>query len=378
MIRADGGLIQTQRGPQNVASGHLMRMLNFAWEWKKHGGNVTLAALHSCQGIKSLVNRFSELGCSYVSIRADWAGDHKDAEAVLDYISRLAVNVLYLDSYFFDSAYRQLLRNAGVPIISQVDGPSDEPLYADLVVSGHLGVHITPQSSQASSHLMLGPQFAYLHPQFAKWNGIKRSVPDLALKLLLTFGGSDPLRDTDRCLRALLYVDLGPSGNTWISNLQVTIVLGAGYQQREVTTKLAQELHSTRGTLVTIVQDVKNMAEIMSECDIACSAPGGTVLELLCVGVPTALQVISSTHVPIAERLKQQGVCEVIGDSRTIHSNKNSEEMAEKIARVLYALAADKQRRSRMASVGQQLVDGQGASRAVHRIKELLKFERQV
>lgn len=134
---------------------------------------------------------------------------------------------------------------------------------ADLLVSDlYTNPRVTAERQLSGvQHAILAPSFETL-PRRAP---LRESVENV----LVLFGGTDPANLAKRALDALQAVDY--SG-------KVTLVRGLGAQPIELETwRLDIELK----------YNVKNIAELMAQADIALSSAGRTLTELASIGVPT-------------------------------------------------------------------------------------------
>lgn len=112
-------------------------------------------------------------------------------------------------------------------------------------------------------HSILAPQFEFIQP--------KKHVNDEVANILITFGGTDPSNLTIKVLQALEKIEY---------NGRVVVVLGYGYQHDVAAiNKIELDLE--------IKRVVDNMAELMSDADLALTSAGRTVTELVTVGIPT-------------------------------------------------------------------------------------------
>ena len=92
-------------------------------------------------------------------------------------------------------------------------------------------------------------------------------------RLLITFGGTDPSRETLKVLRAI------SKDSTLFS--EVVVVIGAGNSDRNEIEKLATHLPNVQ-TLFNTTQ----MPELLASADFAIMAGGTTTWERCCLGVP--------------------------------------------------------------------------------------------
>src|SRR5262249_6429779 len=115
---------------------------------------------------------------------------------------------LVLDGYHFDAAYQQTIRAAGYRLLV-IDDMAHLPQYHAAGLLNQkmhattLHYHCNPEAA-----LLLGPRYALLRPEFRPWYGWQRSTPEVARKVLVTMGGSDPDNVTLQVVRALQQVGI--------------------------------------------------------------------------------------------------------------------------------------------------------------------------
>jgi RimJ/RimL family protein N-acetyltransferase len=113
-----------------------------------------------------------------------------------------------------------------------------------------------------------------------------------ARKVFLGFGATDPSNLTCFALDALAGLDI-----------DLDVVVGAGYPHwNELRSRFGATVSLHRG----LPQDAP--ADLMSTCDAAISAGGTMSLELMVVGVPTAVFAFAENHVRPCEEFEAQGL----------------------------------------------------------------------
>ena len=153
----------------------------------------------------------------------------------------------------------------------------------------------------------MGPQYALLRPEFARWreNSLaRRQNPELC-HILVTMGGVDRDNVTGRVLRALKKFQRDTLE-------RITVVLGPHAPWRNQVIALAAEMPVT----TTVLSNVDNMAELMTSCDLAIGASGGTTWERCSLGVPSVMCVLADNQKNIAKYMFQANAAYIIEDMR--------------------------------------------------------------
>jgi CMP-N-acetylneuraminic acid synthetase/spore coat polysaccharide biosynthesis predicted glycosyltransferase SpsG len=119
-----------------------------------------------------------------------------------------------------------------------------------------------------------GPRAYVLRDEFL--TASRRSPRDDVETLLITFGGTDPSKLSQRVLAAIAPV----------SPRRIVVVAGKGVDSFDELERACAALRSPR-TEVELLHDVPLMSEAMAQADLAFSSAGRTVYELAHMGVPT-------------------------------------------------------------------------------------------
>jgi RimJ/RimL family protein N-acetyltransferase len=168
---------------------------------------------------------------------------------------------------------------------------------ADLVLNQNLHAAAALYRDRASdTRLLLGTRFALLRREFRAWHGGKREVPELARKVLVTLGGSDPDGVTLTAIEALDRI-------RW-PGLEVVVLLGGG------TSRLA-ELEAAAGRAagtIRLRRNVTDMPELMAWADVAVAAGGTTTWERALLGLPSLVVVLAENQKDLAEASERVGI----------------------------------------------------------------------
>ena len=341
LIRADAS-VQT-------GAGHVMRCLALAQAWHEHGGAATFL---SCCPNETLRQRIVSAGLSCLALEKPHP-DRLDLDTTLAALAQLSTPTashgtpwLVLDGYHFDTAYQQAIRAAGYRLLV-IDDMAHLPQYAaDVLLNQNLHATALRYHCNAEATLLLGPRYALLRPEFLAWRGWQRRIPDVARRVLVTMGGSDPDNATLQVVQALQQVGR--------ADLEVTVVLGAGYPHALPTWT------ETCGGTCTVVRSVHDMPALMAWADVAVSASGSTCWELAFMGLPAALVVLAENQQPVAHALQAAGIALHLGRSHALSPAA--------MARLLQPFLLAVEQRTTMARCGQQLIDGQGVRRVMRQI----------
>lgn len=120
-------------------------------------------------------------------------------------------------------------------------------------------------------HIYAGEQYYIASKTFLFYEPI--AIKETVKNVLITFGGADPQNYTDRLLAIVSKEEY--------TNYNFLVVLGRAKQNIDELLKYNQFGN------IKVVYDVKNMPELMSQCDIAITSRGRTGYELAILGIPS-------------------------------------------------------------------------------------------
>ena len=338
VIRADANA--------HIGTGHLMRCLALAQGWKDAGGEVTFVTAYSND---NLLGRLYDEGFTVHKVEnpyphpQDWQTtreileEHKDAWLVID-------------GYHFDSSYQRLVKESGHPLLAIDDYGHADHYYADIVLNQNLHAENLTYSCEPYTKLLLGTKYVLLRREFLKWRRWKREIPEVARKVLITMGGSDPENVSLKVINAINMVDFGP--------LEVAVVVGPTNPHYEALERAAR---ASRHSIV-LMRNVPDMPELMSWADIAIAAGGTTCWELAFMGLPFVGLSRAKQETALLQGTTCAGISLNLGDCLNVEPRMISE--------ILFNLLSAKKQRLMMSLAGYSFIDGFGPARVISIIKE--------
>jgi UDP-2,4-diacetamido-2,4,6-trideoxy-beta-L-altropyranose hydrolase len=341
LIRADAN--------SRMGTGHIMRCIALAQAWQVAGGKVVFLSHAPDAAIRT---RMEMEGIEIRSLPAANPSP-SDLSNTLDLLDTNQARWLVLDGYHFDAEYQQRIRAAGYGLLVVDDMAHLKAYHADILLNQNLGAERLKYICDPNTSLLLGPQYVLLRQEFLAWRDRQRHIPDVARRVLLTMGGSDPENVTLKVLRALEIIQ--------VDGLEIVVVVGGNNPHYKT---LQSVIHSFRPNL-RMVHDPSDMPELMAWADVAITAGGSTCWELMFMGLPSVVLVLAENQRGIAEGLESAGLAVNLG--WFAHATE------EMIADALTAILAAGELRSQMSSSAHELVDGSGCNRVIRTIVELMK-----
>jgi len=334
LVRADASA--------QIGTGHLMRCLALAQAWQDAGGRAVFLMATEVPALKS---RLHSEGMEVVHLPVQ-PGSTDDAVQTADYAQQVGADWVVVDGYHFGADYQRIIKDSGLRLLFIDDIGHAGHYSADLVLNQNIHAHegLYP-NREPYTRLLLGTRYVLLRREFLKWRGWKREIPEVARKVLVTMGGSDPDNVTLKVIQALQQVDM--------DGLEAIVVVGGINLHYEALQSAVQNSRFP----IRLESNVTDMPELMAWADVAISGGGSTSWELAFMGVPTIAVILASNQRPIAERLDAMGVAVNLGQYEDVSSAK--------IAQVVMELLTAPTRRAQMSQHGRQLVDGEGTARVL-------------
>lgn len=296
-----------------IGTGHVMRCLTLADTLRARGTDcqfVTrdlpghLAALIADRGFAvSLLDAPSGPAPSGPPDHAAWAGVTWQQDLAE---TRAAINRadwLIVDHYAFDARWQTGLADR-IGRIMVIDDLADRPHAAALLLDQNLGRAAQDYDGLVPDdcHILTGPRFALLRPEFAAARAAALAHPPRQAHLMITMGGMDAIDATSAVLMTLKAADLP-------RDLRISVVLGSRSPALERVGELVAQLSQPSEVLV----DVRDMAGLMAEADLAISAGGSTIWELCCLGLPSIVVETAANQQGISKALEKAGAALGVG-----------------------------------------------------------------
>lgn len=327
-----------------IGNGHLMRCFAFAEYCKAIAKKITF--ITSCNN-EVLLTRLQTNGFYVERLKKSYPNP-EDWKVVSRILADDSSAWIVLDGYHFDSSYQLRIKDEGHPLIVVDDMNHLHHYYADILLNQNIGAENLKYSCEPYSHLLLGTRYVILRREFLTWKGWKRETPQIARKLMVTLGGSDPNNVTLKIIQTLTKLK--------ISGLHVKVVAGPSHSQISTLHKAANHADFP----VEIFHNAQKMADLMAWADLAISAAGTTCWEMAFMGVPFATIILAKNQEKIAEGLDNA--------SAAINLGWHSELTSGVITDCLLNLIGNKDKRTELILNGNKLVDGLGVERVLNQM----------
>ncbi len=198
----------------------------------------------------------------------------------------------------FDVEYQKIIKESGFSLLFIDDYGHADHYYADIVLNQNIYADMSfYQYYEPYTRFLLGTKYALIRKEFLKWSGWHRDIPEVARKILVTFGGSDPDNVTHKVIEAVRTVDL--------DGLEVKVVVGGANPHFDLIYETVKDLSN-----FTLIKNTENMSELVAWADIAISAGGSTCWELFFMGIPSIIIPIAENQVTCCKGIKNPKDCQ--------------------------------------------------------------------
>jgi len=304
-----------------IGSGHVMRCLTLAEVLADAGARChfvmreksgSLEKVVRSRGHQVLMLSAGESGkttgpSENEPTHANWLGVgwETDASDTVLALKGIELDWLVVDHYALDRRWESQVGECSKRLMV-IDDLADRTHHCVLLLDQNLGREQHDYDGLLPNHTkrLIGSDYALLRPEFFRARAMSLEARQTREpgNILVSMGGVDAANVTCNVLRVLDTIEV-------VSAYRVTVVLGAACPHIDEVTEQAESMRlATR-----VVVNANNMAELMSQADLAIGAAGGSAWERCCLGLPSLLVVMADNQRPGAEALKHAGASLSLG-----------------------------------------------------------------
>lgn len=331
LVRADAG--------SDIGTGHVMRCIALAEAWRRHaaGTSARFVLAHATNSVEELLRRRG----FEVDRPSVGPGSAEDAAATADLARRHRAEAVVLDGYHFGVTYQRIVARVASTLLI-CDGDYLDGYATDLLLDQNVTARpetYLPKTS-GTVRFLLGPRYVLLRDEYRRWRDWRRPQDASAHRVLITMGGADAANVTGSLLESVVRAEP--------DELALDVVVGPVNDRYDDLRRLADAAPID----IRIHRNVPDMAELIARVDIAVTAAGSTLWELLYMQTPSVAFTVAPNQAPVADRLAREGYIVVADGARTLD-----------LRQVVAPLLADPGLRAALARRGRALIDGLGADR---------------
>ncbi len=280
-----------------IASGHIMRCIAIAEQIENSGESVIfITADHFPDAL------LDEKGFRHICLNSDWRDKFSETEALSACIRDWNINILLIDSYEVTRAYMEALHRQVK--IAYIDDLYMFEYSADMVINYAIDAdQMSYAGYNGSVQFLLGSRYTPLRKEFRD-NRIQSSHE--VKNVMITTGGSDTYHMTLKLASEIIK-------RNSCKDLCFHIVAGGFFAPQDITDL---EAICSEHQNIVLHKNVKNMAEIMNQCELAVSAGGTTLAELCACGIPVICFAIADNQLGSVTGYGNHEVMVSLGDIR--------------------------------------------------------------
>lgn len=331
IIRSDASL--------SIGSGHVIRCRTLARELKRCGAEVIFLCRRQPGDLITLLESdFSVIvlpeqalapcdGLDGRDLYDAWLGCTQEQDAIqcLEALSDAGITSaswLVTDHYGLDAIWESQMISglAGSDALTKllvIDDLADRLHQADLLLDqnffGDASEHRYRGLVPPQCHQLLGPRYALLGPEYSQLHPLVPPRTELR-RLLVFFGGVDPLNLTAQTLEALL--------DPAVADLAVDVVLGLQSPHHTTVEELVKVRPKT-----TFYAPQASLAGLIARADLAIGAVGATSWERACLSLPCISVPVASNQIQVSRILAQHDFIRQIEFSSEIFRSKLIDEL---------------------------------------------------
>ncbi len=332
-------------GNGNIGWGHVMRSLSIASAARNMGAECFFICADNF-----MRDQIESHGFGLYILDTDFRNMIDETEKLIKIISEEKPDYMFIDSYFVSNEYFNAI-NKYVRII-YIDDVYAFPYDVDYLINYNIYAseekYKKLYGTNKMPELRLGMKYAPLRDEF---KNIAIRDRNEVKNVFVSTGGSDEARLVLKIINGLI------EKKELTQNINYHFIIGKYEPDKDEIRKIANQYK-----WIIPHENVMNMSEIMSMCDIAISAAGSTLYELCACGVPTITYIMADNQIKGAEEFAGLDLMLNAGDIR----KKNLK--CENIILALNELINDKERRMNYSKRVKAVIDGNGAGNIINSI----------
>lgn len=257
-IITDGGL--------EMGMGHIYRTITLARELKNDAMIFFLTKSN-----KRVIDKIKKSEFRVLKLKND--------DEIINYLKKINPNTVIIDRLKVEENFAKKLRDkldARLIIYGNISAANK---YAHIVVNAIVGSNFKNRKildKNTNTLYFYGPKYWNLRKEFYEFRKKRKKPNNEIKKILLLFGGSDPLNLITRVTDKLLSLD---------KSFKIDILLGAGFIYFDKLKKVLKNYPDKKKN-VKVYKDAENVAEFMYKANLVITSPGLSMFEAFCVETP--------------------------------------------------------------------------------------------
>ena len=282
---------------KTIGAGHLMRCLSIANKLSSKG--IKSVFFSSDENTKNVIDYKYEchiLQTSYTNIE-------EGIEKILEKIEVEKPLCLVTDSYYVNNNYFVRLKDK-VKLV-YIDDYAKEKFDIDVLINYNIYAELKKYKelyNKSKVKFIIGDKYVPMRSEF-EYNNISEFANNVR-NVFVSTGGADPLNITSKILDIIV-------NDGRLKYLNYYVIVGNLNPRTALLNKKVN-----KSSNITLCNNVKNMKELMCECDLAISAAGSTLYELAVCKIPTICFITADNQIELAKGFAKRGFAINVGDAR--------------------------------------------------------------
>jgi UDP-2,4-diacetamido-2,4,6-trideoxy-beta-L-altropyranose hydrolase len=294
-------LIRVDASPE-IGAGHLMRMLALGQLLLDAGFGVHFATIpHNPSILDFLRKEDFNLVCFNPCLENDIS---RDSDQLLELSAKILPSWIILDGNRFDETYECQIREKGFRLLRVVDIPNME-YEANIILNQNYGAEEMNYQIKPHTKILAGLRYLLVRREFRLIDSkIKRGKRKNTFHILVTLGGGTKSHRSlyQRILESIVQ----------IKKLDISCTMIIGNFSKDLSF-FVKYLEANVFSHIEIKRNSSNMAEEMLRADLAITAAGSTMWELIFMKVPFLALSLNEPQKEYLEFLAKAGLCINLG-----------------------------------------------------------------
>jgi len=336
-------------GNSEIGTGHMMRCLSIASSIK----NIGLKCLFITADETGMIF-LSSYGFKAICLNSQWDNLDKETDLMVEVIRHYKIGKLIVDTYYVTFDYLKTLEVHTAVIY--IDDMNFFRYPVSMVINYNIYHELFPYEEMykdRDTELLLGCEFAPLRDEFIL---VKPSFRSEVKKVLITTGGTDQYNVAGNLINKIIE-------EPFFKDMVFHVVVGRLNCNDEYLKKV-----SDGSPLIALHKDVRDMAKLMINCDIAITAGGSTMYELCACGIPSISFSFADNQLYGVEGFEKEEIMVYAGDIRD-----DEENCIVNLISYLKEYVNNVDERKEKSLKMSEKVDGKGAERIMNKIIKLYK-----
>lgn len=315
-------------GGKKWGMGHVYRCRNLIEELGRYDIQC-LVYSHFNNAIREVLNTVS-----YKGIEITY---EDELRFMVDSVNAEGLDTLVIDMLDTSEEYVKALRSC-VRVVG-----FDDCGAGGVFLDSRINAIVLPPENLKSLHDYVGNDYIVLNQNVRKYAKKRKHIREEIGKVLLSFGGSDPMNITEDMLKLLHK-----------SGKEVTAVVGPADD-------MFDQLKQYENETCRILRNVDYLADLIFESDLCYVSGGITLYEVMAIGTPCCVICQVPHQVVTAERFEEVGAVINYGLAETVDWNRIKCDIVD--------IELDYPGRLALSKKSKQCIDAQG----IERVSEILK-----